>query len=459
MNSLHGPHKDTIDSLQQQIDFHVGEASRLRYARNSYVAVSSLQPELLSEVFLYLVESGLRGGNSYFAPGTFSFLQVCRRWNEVAVGFSQLWSLWVAGAAKAWPLFNSRSRGGPLSLTWRPQLLNSARDILMDPTIPRRTQRLDFSGTSDQLAHFFGAFDPSLPSNALSIRLQIHMPWWGNRKKLASLLPSSFPKLSKLNVGNFLPKSSSPIFTTSKLTSLKLFLPYAIKGRHNMAQFSRILRQHPSLQELDLNNGAIPMPGTSGAMVPFTLPRLVDLRLRGMEGDTLGFVDFIGMSSPLHNVAIHLDYLWDPTATALASAVEKILVAYYNCQEHPRKIYSVTISSPRQFRLVLESRSRSVPTSSLEIKFRATSGLAQDEMVDETFAIFPSDDVQEFTVEDLPLTHRTLQEMENLLHLRLCHQDRWDFGQALDALSLSNPGASTKSASAASVSDHIHTCR
>ena len=100
----------------------------------------------------------------------------------------------------------------------------------MDYTIPSRVCRLDFSGTSDQLAHFLGVFDPSSP-NVPSIRLQIAL--YENlepRERFARLLSSSFPKFSKLNIGNFLPSPSSPIFATSKLTSLKLFLPYGVEG-------------------------------------------------------------------------------------------------------------------------------------------------------------------------------------------------------------------------------------
>jgi hypothetical protein len=231
LNSPDGLHKDAIDSIQKRIDFHLGEANRLRYARNSHVAVSRLLSELLSEVFLHLVESGLQGGDTYFSPGTFNFLRVCKRWNEVAVGFPRLWSLWVAGAAKAWPLFKSRSKDNPLSLTWRPQLPDSARDIFTDPAIPRRARRLDFSGYNEELVDILSAFDLSRPSKVSSIRLQIQLSDRWNyrepvREEFAHLLSLPFPKLTKLNIGNFLPKSSSPIFTTSNLTSLKLFLAY-----------------------------------------------------------------------------------------------------------------------------------------------------------------------------------------------------------------------------------------
>lgn len=166
-------------------------------------------------MFLQLVESGLRGGNTRFAPRTFSFLQVCRRWNEVAVGFPQLWSMWVAGAVKPWPMFKSRSGETPLTLTWRPQLPDSARDALMDPTVPRRARRLDFGGNRDQLTKFLGVFDSSPPLNISSIQLQIAK--YDLRKppgNFARLLSSSLPNLSNSTSGTFClaprPPSSRP---------------------------------------------------------------------------------------------------------------------------------------------------------------------------------------------------------------------------------------------------------
>ncbi|KAF9786325.1 hypothetical protein BJ322DRAFT_781363 [Thelephora terrestris] len=93
-------HRKTRSNLfKKQIDF--GEVNRLRYAQNTHVPVFRLPFELLGEAFLHLVESGLRDDGTRFATGTFSFLQVCRRWNEVAVSLPQIWGWWVASAVKA----------------------------------------------------------------------------------------------------------------------------------------------------------------------------------------------------------------------------------------------------------------------------------------------------------------------------------------------------------------------
>jgi hypothetical protein len=105
-------------------------------------------------VFLCVVDSGLQRGNTHFARGTFGFRVVCKRWDEVAVGFPRLWVRWTSGAVGAWPLFQARSRDALLFVTlqpgyhWKP-VPASGRDILADPTVSRRIRRLDFSGTGN----------------------------------------------------------------------------------------------------------------------------------------------------------------------------------------------------------------------------------------------------------------------------------------------------------------------
>jgi hypothetical protein len=444
-----GPRKTAIESLQKQIDFHVAEANRLRYAQNSHTIISRLPAELLAETFLCVVGTGLKDGNSCFATGTFGFLRVCRHWNDVAVGFPRLWGWWVAGAVKAWPLFNSRSKGTPLCLVWRPRIHASARNMLIDPAIPERIRQLDFSGNSEQLEHLLGTFDSGLPSNASHIRLQIsprdsHKP----QGHLARLLSSPLPKLSRLDLGGFLPDSSSSVFTTSSLTSLKLSFPYTTNNRHTLSQFSQILQQHPTLRVLGLKWGATPLPGPSETLVPFILPRLVDLRLYGKETDILRLIDLIDMSSPLHNVAVRFARLPDLTPSALATTLKKLLVAYYECRgtDHPRKINYLTISYNSETRqLAFNTRSRSTLTSklgsNLKVQFGGIDELDSSEMVTEAFPILPLNGIQGFTAEGLDLygdvCSRELQRMDGLSRLQLDNLSIWP---VLDALTSDTKG-------------------
>jgi len=88
-----------------------------------------------------------------------------------------------------------------------------------------------------------GAFNPGhVLSNTSSIRL--HITPHDNRGiqgHLAHFLSLPFPALSKLDIDNFLPGSSSSIFTTSNLTSLKLRIPYYDESHYTLSQLSQIL--------------------------------------------------------------------------------------------------------------------------------------------------------------------------------------------------------------------------
>ena len=291
----------------------------------------------------------------------------------MAVSFPRLWRWWVAGAVKAWPLFNSRSKDTPISLTWRPNFSTPTGNILIDSGVPKRIHQLEFIGSSEQLPHLLGAFDSVLPSNLSLMRL--HIIPYGDREQhgpLSSFLTSSFPKLSQLDLWNLLPDSSSPIFTTSSLTSLKLHFPYQKRNHYTLSQFSQIHQHHPNLQELDLNHGAIPLPGPSSDSAPFTLPRLVGLRLHGVEAAISGFIDLIGMSSPLHDVVVHFIRGPGSPVPALVGTVKKILDGYYECWglNYTRKVNNFTISySLDGDHLVFNAQSRSSnPRSNLELQ-------------------------------------------------------------------------------------------
>jgi len=465
--SLEGHRKDAIDALQKQIDSYTAESNRLRCAQNSHVAISRLPAETLSEVFLCLVESGLEYGNTSFAAGTFGFLQVCRRWNEVAVGFPRLWVWRIPGATKAWPLFSTRSKGAPLFLTWRPELHSPARDALNGSTIPR-IARLDFSGNIEQLMRLLGASGPSPFSlNASSIRFHIIKPDRREQPKcLDHLLSSSFPKLSVFDIDGFLPDPSSPIFTTSYLTSLKLHSHPHEERHYTLSQFAKILQHHPNLRELDLNESALRLTEPSGPLVPFVLPRLVDLRLHGYKWGVVRLTDLIGVSSPLRNTDILIQECYSIPTPTLVGIMKKILTMHYECPGlgHPRTTDCLTISSdPLGYNLAFDAGSRSTsvshPTSNFKLHFKGVGVDNAYKLVKDMFPLFPSvDHVQEFTAVGLKLRadvyRRMLRKMKGILHLRL---DSLDIEPVLDALGVDNRGLYGKATDM--MSNHLYTHR
>jgi len=348
-----------------------------------------------------------------------------------------------------WPLFNTRSKGAPISLTWRPyHIPASGRDVLADPTIPGRIQQLNFSGTSEELEQLFGAFDSSPPSNASSIQVHITLPFARQATKpdtqehLARFLSSSFPKLSKLDIYNYQPDSSSSVFATSNLTSLKLSFPYTTRPRYTLAQLSRILQKHPNLRELDLKDGAMPQVESADAPVPSTLSQLTDLELGGTVESILGLVNLIGTSSPLLNVAFHFSYHRNQNVPVLVDAVKKILAAYYECEglDHPRKANNLIVSEDRGT-LYFVARSRSAPASTpqptLELQFSRANELLK------IFPLFPLKDTRELTLEGVTLSsneyYTMLRKVKGVSRL---HLSKLDIGPVLEALDPRNRGAS-----------------
>ena len=409
------------------------ETDQWKRTQSSRAAIFWLPAELLSSVFLYIVKSGLpRAGHEHFDPGTFNFLQVCRRWNNVAIGFPRLWVWWVAGAVKVWPLFNARSKGAPLFLMWRPELPESTRDVLTDAGAPRRIRQLDFYGCRAQLERLVGSPESTSTSTISSIRVVV-IDWGKNKERLARFLSSPFPKLSKLHIRNLLPDSSSSIFTTSNLTSLKISLPYNGERRYTRSQFSQLLQRHPNLQKLVLEEGALPPVEGPGALVPVILPRLVDLRLYGLEAVVVGFVDLVSVSSPLHSVIIRLDFAYAPRLSALADTAEKILSPYYESRglKYPRRVNHLTVSmSPEgglEFCAKSCSASAPYPISNLNLQFRS-HGIGK-ELIRKVVSLFPLKAVHEFAAIGLSFStddwRCIFRDMEGLLHLRLDQVALW----------------------------------
>ena len=395
-------------------------------------------------MFLYVVETGLRKEDTAFAAGTFAFLRVCKRWNEIAVGFPQLWVWLISGALKAWDLFKSRSKDAPLFLTWRSRLLDFVPSILINTEIPSRIRQLDFNGTREELEHILGAFHPRSTSATSSIRLQCLRSNNHKGEYLTRFFFFSFPKLSKLDIGTSLPDSTSSILTTSNLTSLKLNPPINDSHRYTRSQFLQVLQQHPNLKQLDLSAGGLSLAENSGELVPVLLPCLVDLRFCGGDEVIEGFIDLVSMSSPLHNVIIDFQPNHGPVVAAHVNTAKKLLTVYYGCKEleHPRKATHLIASScmsGSELKVDAKSHSASAsdPIYNLRLQFHGVgTALAQ-----KIIPLFPLKHVREYDISQLDLStddcRRTLRRMDGLLCLRLGNMDT---GPVLNALDLIDEG-------------------
>ena len=371
----------------------------------------------MSDVFLFVVKAGLRGGDTSFAATTFAFSQVCRRWNKIAIASPRLWAWWIPGSFKAWHLFKSRSKDAPLFLTWRQHLPESAHTVLVESETPKRIRQLDFSGTTHQFECISNALNPRSLSTTSSIRLQILPSSDGEHLARFSSFP--FPKLLKLDVANFLPDPTSSIFVTSNLTSLKLDIPCP-DGRYcTQSQLLQVLQQNRNLRQLDLTTGGLSLAGDSGGLVPVLLPCLVDLRLTGTNEAIDGFVDLVCMASPLHKVIIHFQYDYYYDTEFRVNTTRKFLVAYYGCRELERKRKVSYFEARIHTETITAGDHHTHPTYSLDLYFHN----GRDELFQKVVPLFPLDHVYDFFAMglDLPtdIWRGVLLRMEGLLHLRL----------------------------------------
>jgi len=342
----------------------------------------------------------------------------------------------MSGAVKAWPLFDTRSGDAPIFLTWRgTKPSHSFRSAFENPALPAKICQLDLSGSSEELEHLLGAFNLNPPLNVSSIRFRVllrHFKFEPNtREHFARFTPFSFPKLSKLDIEHSPPDISSPVFTTSNLTSLKLHFHYNTSWpRYTLTQFSQILQRHPNLRELYLKDGATPLVDSPEAPAPVALPGLVDLKLCGMAECILGLVKVIGMPSPLRNVELHFRSPRDINVPALISVVKQILGVYYEFErpDYPRKVNHLRILSrtggghgPLCFTAQSCSTPTSVPQSVLKLDFDGTCE------VFDLFPLLPLKDIQEFAVEGLYVSSREyrkfFQRMKDIPRLQLAALD------------------------------------
>ena len=379
--------------------------------------------------------SGIRGwikdGDPCFGIGTFSFRQVCKHWNEVAIGSPRLWVWWVPGTTEAWPLFYERSGGAPISLFWRySYTLLHYPDIPKDAALPERIRLLDFRGENQHFEHLLSGFNSIPPSNASIVRLKI-TPYHEKNPEdhLVRFFSLSFPKLSSLNIWNFLPDPSSPVFMTSNLTSLKLSFPFSDASRYTLAQFSKILQKHPNLQQLDLEEGAMPRIEPSEVPVSSVLTRLIELKLCGMVECVSGLIGLIGMSPPLLNVVLRFRYPRNQTVPSLIGPVKKILGDYYGCTEPDRHRKAVHLMVEQRFGqdqaplvfVAKSSKPHLAPAPSLPSNLRLELWGAQE--VFEFFHLFPLNNLNTFSADglciSLPQYRTVLWKMERLTHLSL----------------------------------------
>ena len=171
------------------------------------------------------------------------------------------------------------------------------------------------------------------------------------------------------------------------------------------------------------------------------------------------FINLVDMSSPLHNVVIYFQSIYNLAVPALTEVMKEILTAYYGCAglAHPRTVNRLTISHVALNGDVIfdaGSHPTSHSASNLILQFSGL-GVLGSELMEKVFSLFPLKDVREFAVNGLDLIEdkwrRMLRKVKRLSHLQL---NGLCVGSVLDALDSKDPGVYKEAIKIAS--NHLH---
>ena len=250
---------------------------KLKRARNSFLNVSRLPPEVLGEIFCWGVAR--ETDFEQLEEGSHDFLLVCHHWFEVASRTPEIWSFW-GDNLEDWTRRHLRHQTAPLDLVlnggrfresnpdgeWfrRDSLDESLQNALQDRVARNTIRQIHFfAGNSeilDSIISSLAYYEGIRPSSLQSVVLQ-------DESQYTSVDVSDFfahyrfPELRHLELTNCEISSWDLITSrTSVLTTLNLDI------RHNSptvtsSQILSILRSNPSLREITLRGDAVPCDG------------------------------------------------------------------------------------------------------------------------------------------------------------------------------------------------------
>ena len=104
---------ESILALDEQIREQEKVIAKLKRARNSFLNISKLPPELLGNIFRWNI--ALKNDFDGLEEGSHNFLLVCHHWYEVALSTPELWGYW-GNTQKDWARRHHRSGTTPVDL-------------------------------------------------------------------------------------------------------------------------------------------------------------------------------------------------------------------------------------------------------------------------------------------------------------------------------------------------------
>jgi hypothetical protein len=272
---------DSICDLERRIEEGAGDVIQLRRTRNSLLNISTrVPPEILGSVFRWNVIpsewDGLQGGS-------YNFLLVCHHWFEVASHTPELWAFW-GNTLEQWSRRYKCSEIAPVDLA-----LTRSSGVPFDGPL-REAVRDRAARNTIRSVFFMCAGMASLTSILPSIIPE------GEDIRCSSIESISFrdvdasnffarcrfPKLWELylSVGTKISSWEHPGLHTTTLTTLYLTIEDT-SPIPTTSQLLSILASNPRLQDLTLDQSAIPRDNGNGSTSQVPLHHLKYLSLDG----------------------------------------------------------------------------------------------------------------------------------------------------------------------------------
>ena len=311
----------SIRALEEQIRGHEMAIVKLKRARNSFLNVSRLPPEVLGEIFRWSVTREM--DFERLEEGSHNFLLVCHHWFEVASRTPEVWSFW-GDNLEDWTRRHLRHQTAPLDLVFnggrfressldgewfrRDSLNDSLQDALQDRAARDTIRQIHLSARDseilDSIISLLGGYEGVQSSCVQSVIIR-------DGSQHSSVDVSDlftyyrFPELRTLELTNCTISSWDLIMSrTSVLTTLTLDIHY-YSPEVTSFQILSVLRSNHSLRKITLRGNAVPCDGgDKSSRVP--LGHLRRLALSGDPEDVFPLLHQLDYPTNMDSLALKL---------------------------------------------------------------------------------------------------------------------------------------------------------
>ena len=305
----------TVGDLEEQIKEHKRTTIKLKRARNSFLDVFKLPPEILGDIFHR--NASPEGDFGGLEKRSHNFLFVCHHWYEVASGTPELWSFW-GNNPKDWARRCHRSGTGPLDLVLNDDEYYGAKfnatvgKILRDHAAADRIRRVHLTYPHSE---FLSSIITSLTVKCDEVRsnsMESFVLWnrggYGVEGISDFFARYRFPKLRRLDL---ICTASVWDHITSRTGALiELDADFAVpEPAPTTSQLLSALASNPLLQRLVLYSSAIPDDGGGESSFRVPLHHLKQLTLFGNSRDVINLLHRLDHPARMDHLSLNL-YHW-----------------------------------------------------------------------------------------------------------------------------------------------------